>query len=88
MWLLILALDSSSSVFSSSTVQLVMDALWSTAGRHIFALWLLSFFFPRLISAVADWMSTYRWPNVPVWPGQSRFEKQCPGVPRHHVADA
>jgi len=40
-----------------------MAALCNMAGRHIFALWflLLSFYlsvFPRLISAVADWMST------------------------------
>jgi len=37
-----------------------MTALCNRAGRNIFALWFLSifFFFPRLISAVADWMST------------------------------
>ena len=41
---------------------LFMVALWNRAGHYIFALWfllsvyLLSFF-PRLISAVADWMS-------------------------------
>ena len=35
-----------------------MAALRSRCGHYIFALWfLLSFFFPRLISAVADWMS-------------------------------
>jgi len=35
-----------------------MVALWNRADRYIFALWfLLSSFFPRLISAVADWMS-------------------------------
>jgi len=37
-----------------------MAALWNRA--DIFALWFLSicffFYFPRLISAVADWMST------------------------------
>jgi len=41
---------------------LVMDALCSRAGHYIFALWFLSsssfFFFPHLISAAADWMST------------------------------
>ena len=40
---------------------LIMGALWNRAGHYIFALWFLllsSFFFPRLISAVAKWMST------------------------------
>ena len=43
--------------------QLVMAALWNREGHYIFDLWfLLSFFlsstfFPRLISAVAEWMS-------------------------------
>jgi len=42
----------------------VMATLWNRAGLYIFALWFLSFFFisflfPRLISAVGDWMSTY-----------------------------
>jgi len=33
--------------------------LHSRCGHYIFALWFLSFcFFPCLISAVADWMST------------------------------
>jgi len=35
-----------------------MAALRSRCGHYIFALWFLSFFLPRLISAVADWMST------------------------------
>ena len=37
-----------------------MAALYNRAGHYIFALWflLLLSFFPRLISAVADWMST------------------------------
>jgi len=36
-----------------------MAALCNRAGHYIFALWfLLLSFFPRLISAVADWMST------------------------------
>jgi len=36
-----------------------MVALWNRADHYIFALWFLLsfFFFPRLISAVADWMS-------------------------------
>jgi len=36
----------------------IMAALWNRAGHYIFALWffLLSFF-PRLFSAVGDWMS-------------------------------
>jgi len=39
----------------------IMAALWNRAGHYIIVLWLLSssfFFFPRLISAIADWMST------------------------------
>ena len=45
------------------SVGLFMEALWNRAGHYIFAMWFLSssssfFFFPRLISAVADWMST------------------------------
>ena len=49
-----------------------MVALWYRAGHYIFALWFLSsifylsFFIPRLISAVADWMSTILWHVV--WP--------------------
>ena len=37
----------------------VMVALWNRADHYIFALWFLLsfFFFPRLISAVGDWMS-------------------------------
>ena len=38
----------------------IMAALWNRAGHYIFAVvsFYLSFFFPRLISAVTDWMST------------------------------
>jgi len=44
---------------SLTTNKMIMAALWNRAGHYIFALWfLLSSFFPRLISAVADWMST------------------------------
>jgi len=43
-------------------VLVVMAALWNRAGHYIFMLWFLSIFyllfFPRLISAVRDWMST------------------------------
>jgi len=28
------------------------------------------------------------WPNVPVWPGQSRFRARCPGVLKGYVRDA
>jgi len=35
-----------------------MSALRSRCGHYIFALWFLLSFFPCLISAVADWMST------------------------------
>jgi len=40
--------------------------LWNRAGHYIFVLWflLLSSFFPRLFSAVADWMSTIL-PHMP-----------------------
>jgi len=45
-----------------------MAALRSRCGHYIFVLWflLLSSFFPRLISAVTDWMSTVL-PHM-VWP--------------------
>ena len=36
---------------------LIMAALWNRAGHYIFSFFFL-LFFPRLISAVADWMST------------------------------
>jgi len=49
---------------------IIMSALCNRAGYYIFALWFLSFFFlsffPRLISAVGDWMSTIL-PHM-VWP--------------------
>jgi len=49
--------------FVKKTDNFIMATLWNRAGHYIFALWfLLSFnlssFFPRLFSAVADWMST------------------------------
>jgi len=45
-----------------------MVALWNRADHHIFALWFLLsfFFFPHLISAVAEWMSAIL-PHK-VWP--------------------
>jgi len=46
-----------------------MVALWNRADHYIFApcfLLLSSFFFPRLISAVTDWMSAIL-PHM-VWP--------------------
>jgi len=47
-----------------------MVALWKRADHYIFTLWFLSsiffYFFPRLISAVADWMSTIL--RHTVWP--------------------
>jgi len=41
-----------------------MVALWNRADHYIFILsFVLSFFFfPRLISAAADWMSAMVWP--------------------------
>jgi len=46
----------------------IMVTLWNRADHYIFALWflLLSSFFPRLISAGGDWMSTIL-PHM-VWP--------------------
>jgi len=45
-----------------------MVALWNRETMYIFMLWfvLLSSFFPRLISAAADWMSAIL-PHT-VWP--------------------
>jgi len=43
-----------------------MAALLSRCGHYIFVLFLSSSFFPRLISAVVDWMSTIL-PYM-VWP--------------------
>jgi len=46
-----------------SLLAVIMTALCNRAGHYIFALWFLllsiylSFFFPCLISAIADWMS-------------------------------
>jgi len=45
-------------------LELFMAALCNRAGHYIFALWFL--FFPRLISATADWMSTIL--RHMVWP--------------------
>ena len=51
-------------------VKVIMVALWNRADHYIFMLWfLLSFFFPHLISAVADWMSTIL--DVYTWCGPS-----------------
>ena len=57
-------------------VLFLMAALRNRAGHYIFALWFLSFylpiFFPRLISAVGDWMST-KLPHM-VWPYSADLE--------------
>ena len=47
-------------VSSSYSFFFLMVALCNRAEHYIFSLWFLSFFFffPRLISAVGDWMST------------------------------
>jgi len=49
-------------------VVIIMATKWNRAGHYIFAMWflLLLLSFPRLISAVADWMSTIL-PHI-VWP--------------------
>ena len=59
----------------------VMAALCNRAGRYIFALWFLLPFFPRLISAVADWMYSCI-PYFDTWCGLSanlrcRSERCC-----------
>ena len=51
--------------FSIGTL-IIMATLRSRCGHYIFALWFLLFLFPRLISAVAHWMSTTL-PHM-VWP--------------------
>jgi len=57
------------------TFALIMATLWNRAGHYIFMLWFLSssIFFPRLISAVGDWMSTIL--RHMVWP-QCEFRMQ------------
>jgi len=57
--------------FTYACVIIIMATLWNRAGHYISALWFLSFFFllsffPRLISAAADWISTIL-PHM-VWP--------------------
>ena len=47
----------------SISVVLIMAALWNRADHYIFILFLL-LFFPRLISAVGDWMFTILWHMV------------------------
>ena len=45
----------------------IMVALWNRETIYIFMLWfVLLLFFPRLISAAADWMFTILWHMV--WP--------------------
>ena len=55
---------------SALMYHLIMVALWNRADHYIFMLWfvvvLLLFFFPRLISAAADWPSAIL-PHM-VWP--------------------
>jgi len=60
--------EASASSPSNYTIKLLfMAALWNSAGHYIFALWFLSSsFFPCLISAAADWMSTIL--SHMVWP--------------------
>ena len=45
---------------------LTMAALRSRCGHYVFALWFLLSFFPRLISAITDWMSAVL--THMVWP--------------------
>ena len=55
-------------LITQSKNQLIMVALCNRADHYILpcGFYLLSFFFPRLISAVGDWMSTVL-PHM-VWP--------------------
>jgi len=54
-------------LFYVCNLHIVMAALRSLCGHYIFAMWFISSsFFPRLISAVADWMSTIL-PHM-MWP--------------------
>ena len=72
-------------ISSISFFVLFMVALWHRTDHYIFILWFLLsfclsffFFFPRLISAVADWMSTIL-PHM-VWPSvnlECRSEMWC-----------
>jgi len=57
-----------SPISATAELLLIMAALHSRCGHYIFALWFLLslfLFFPRLISAVAEWMSiillAYTW---------------------------
>ena len=62
-----------SSVVAISAVFVFMVALRNRADHYMFALWFLSsFFFPRLISAVGDWMSTIL-PHMG-WPFSANLE--------------
>jgi len=56
----------------TNSFKLIMAALWNRAGHYIFMLWFLSIFFPRLISAVGDWMSTIL--RHMVWPYSANLE--------------
>ena len=54
---------------------LIMVALWNRTDHYIFVLWFLSsffFFFSRLISAAADWMSTVL--RHMMWPYSANLE--------------
>ena len=57
-------------VFARDDLAVIMVALWNRADHYFFILFAVSFFlsflFPRLISAVGDWMSTIL-PHM-VWP--------------------
>ena len=57
-------------LFEYDTNSIFVVALWNRADHYIFILWFLLsssyFLFPRLISAVADWMSAIL-PHM-VWP--------------------
>jgi len=64
----IFAANSCIDIDSSVLYSIVMVALCNRADHNIFMLFLLSSssFFPRLISAVRDWMLTILWHMV--WP--------------------
>jgi len=55
--------------YTFSGVCIIMVTLWNRADHYIFILWFLSIFFlffPRLIRAAAQWMSTIL--RHMVWP--------------------
>ena len=77
-FLLLKIIHISNNIHNRTVIHIFMAALLNRAGHYIFALWfLLSFFFffsfPRLISAVAEWMSTVWRIGSGVWGNPANF---------------